>query len=421
MIVDIFSNDQRISSKKGKILFQDYLDYIKSFCERYNVNINESMIKQIIRTSDTNLMHHVEYHNYINGIENGDWTNYYYNDLQNIIIEKLEKEQTRRKQFPSKKPIKQSNQQSHSKLQKLILSDLNKLRANRIYSVDTLIHYFEIIRKYQRKQVEEVFESFKKDPKIKSYFPFVNQEQIQIVHKMPQYHELYNAKLTHYLDLIESIIGSDSQIISLKKENAKLKTENNQLKEKLRLFNAKQYFPQSVIKNANNFTKTFNQYNNKHVPVIYLLAGQLTNNHYGIKIGRTTNLEARLRLYDNTLNVSGCYNLWKSNTPVQGYALFTSDTMQNNLTVAYINQHINPIWYNVEAIFRNCFKLQFAENNIDNTEWFDFGHSKNSPLFEQTHCLFNQIALKIAKDKWWINLTPSQIRYRKNKLKTYLD
>src|SRR5699024_1258186 len=136
-------------------------------------------------------------------------------------------------------------------------------------------------------------------------------------------------------------------------ENERLRKENKLLREKICKYEASKKFPRAVNDYAEEFVKVHNQLANRHVPVIYALAGKLYTTHcIGLKIGRATNIDSRLTLYERTLAQQSASNLWSTHTEVQGFALFSADDFVNGLTVAYINSHIKDVWYPVEAIFR---------------------------------------------------------------------
>lgn len=170
------------------------------------------------------------------------------------------------------------------------------------------------------------------------------------------------------------------------------------------------------------FTKLHNQLTGKHVPVVYALAGKFYTTHeMGLKIGRSTNIEQRLTLYEKTLAQPSASNLWSSHTVVQGFALFSADDFENGLTVAYINSHIRETWYPVEAIFRVLFQLEFSAYNAKGEggrmrEWFDFESKER--LFDRARKLFELISKTISHTNSWLAKTPNQLRTEINKCNT---
>ena len=141
----------------------------------------------------------------------------------------------------------------------------------------------------------------------------------------------------------------------------------------------------------------------------------------GLKIGRSTNIEQRLTLYERTLAQPSASNLWSTHTVVQGFALFSADDFENGLTVAYINSHIRETWYPVEAVFRVLFQLEFSAYNARGEgsrmrEWFDFESKER--LFDRARKLFELISKTISHTNSWIGKTPNQLRAEINKCNT---
>ena len=219
---------------------------------------------------------------------------------------------------------------------------------------------------------------------------------------------------TELMDRLEAELSKKNGERDLKEENERLRKENKLLREKIRKYEASKKFPRAVNDYAEEFVKVHNQLANRHVPVIYALAGKLYTTHcMGLKIGRATNIDSRLTLYERTLAQPSASNLWSTHTEVQGFALFSADDFVNGLTVAYINSHIKDVWYPVEAIFRVLFQLEFTKYNVRGEdgrlrEWFDFANDDD--LFRRAKKLFDLISKTISQTDSWAGKTPSQLR-----------
>lgn len=308
-----------------------------------------------------------------------------------------------------------------------MLRFINTLYLRKTYSTITFKKYFTEQKDLDPALVDIALSVLSHNEAFKKPFPKVNKQQFKRCGELDLPGIPAGERSAENTELMDQLEKELSKKISDDGDDYKAKYERllkkyKLLLEKNRKLEAAQKFPKAVNDHAQVFTKLHNQLTGKHVPVVYALAGKFYTTHeMGLKIGRSTNIEQRLTLYERTLAQPSASNLWSTHTVVQGFALFSADDFENGLTVAYINSHIRETWYPVEAVFRVLFQLEFSAYNARGEggrmrEWFDFESKER--LFDRARKLFELISKTISHTNSWIGKTPNQLRTEISKCDT---